>query len=386
MRDAAPQQFPLDSGYSISIVYTDPLTKTVLGLLKDNTNKQSRVSGIVCLRDSLYRYRHMRKPFLHHLQDYFFPHPRNNHRPHLFSVMSVAALVCAIVIFEAGYLVQTKIVFLNTNFLAAVLPGMLADLTNESRAENGITPVTRDTLLDTAAQAAAEDMAAKGYFAHVSPDGKSPWYWLDHVGYSYSYAGENLAVNFTDSENVQTAWMASPTHRANIMKPQYTHVGFGTAHGVYEGKETTFVVEFFATPVARAVEKVAPTSVTAKPSPIKKITTSTNSSEVLGSETSAPAAPTTKPNPTAQTGWFVSLLASPLNTLIAILTVLFAIIAFFFTIAILIRGSVQHRSVVIGGALLLLLISAALLFSTVFTGPVLLSVESQSTASAGMLP
>ena len=121
-------------------------------------------------------------------------------------------------------------------------------LTNQDRAVHGLTGVTEDALLDAAAQYAAEDMAANGYFSHVSPDGKDPWYWLNQVGYRYSYAGENLAVNFTDSEDVQTAWMESPTHKANIMKREYTHVGFGTANGIYEGKETTFVVEFLAAP------------------------------------------------------------------------------------------------------------------------------------------
>jgi hypothetical protein len=314
----------------------------------------------------------MRKPFLHHLQDYFFPHPRNDHRPHLFSTASVAVLVLAVIIFEAGYLVQTKVVFLSTDFLASVLPAVLADLTNESRAANGVSLVTRDTALDAIAQAAAEDMATKGYFSHVSPDGKTPWYWLDRAGYKYSYAGQNLAVNFTDSENVETAWMESPTHRANIVKPEYTHVGFGTANGFYEGRETTFVVEFFATP---AVEKVAVADITpVKNSPPEKISTSSAPVQVLGTQVEAAASSAAAAAP----GWLDRLLASPLNTLTTILTALFALIASLFTIAILIRGRAQHRSVIIGGALLLALISGAMLLSAVLTGPVRLSATTQA--------
>src|ERR1035437_6222792 len=192
----------------------------------------------------------MRKELHHHLLDYFLPHRRNNHRPNIFSALSVFLIIFAILVFEAGYFVQTKVVFQKTNFLASVLPGALIALTNQDRATSGISGVTEDLLLDKAAQAAAEDMATKGYFAHVSPDGKSPWYWLDLVGYQYSYAGENLAVDFTDSSEVETAWMNSPTHRANIEKPQYTKVGIGTANGIYEGANTTFVVQFFATPGA----------------------------------------------------------------------------------------------------------------------------------------
>jgi hypothetical protein len=323
----------------------------------------------------------MRKPLLHHLHDYFFPHPRNNYRPHLFSDVSVLVLIFVIVVFEAGYLAQTKLVFLNTSFLASVLPGVLADLTNESRAESGVTPVTHNALLDTAAQAAANDMATNSYFAHVSPEGKTPWYWLDQAGYAYSYAGQNLAVNFTDSQNVETAWMASPTHRANIVKPQYTQVGFGTANGMYEGKETTFVVEFFATP---AVKSATPANVAlVKPTPLKETSTSTSRVTVLGSQTSAPVSPPASAAPAETAGWFVSLLASPLSTLEIICTILFVVIASSFTIAVFIRGRAQHPSVVIGGAFLLIFISVALLFSAVFAGPVFLSTDSQAASVVG---
>jgi len=132
--------------------------------------------------------------------------------------------------------------------LASVLPGALVALTNQDRAVQGLSGVTENAVLNKAAQAAAEDMAVNGYFAHISPDGKDPWYWLNQAGYAYSYAGENLAVNFTDSQKVETAWMSSPTHRANIEKPQYTKIGIGIANGTYKGKESTFVVEFFAAP------------------------------------------------------------------------------------------------------------------------------------------
>jgi len=323
----------------------------------------------------------MKKPLHHHLSDYFFPHPRNNHRPNIFSALSVAALVFAVVIFEAGYLVQTKIVFLKTDFLASVLPSALVALTNQDRATEGLAGVTEDALLNKAAQAAALDMAAKGYFAHVSPDGKTPWYWLDQVGYSYSYAGENLAVNFTDSENVETAWMASPTHRANIMRPQYTRVGFGTANGMYEGKETTFVVQFFATPaVAKvavapvSVAQVSPPIATAKPTPA-----TTTSIKVLGIETTeSPAAP-------ASSGWLAGLLSSPLNTLAIILTVLLALIAIPFIVTVFIRGRVQHPSMAFGAVFLFVFISATLLVSVTLAGPVMLTADGQA-ASIMALP
>ncbi|MDP2665520.1 MAG: CAP domain-containing protein, partial [bacterium] len=266
-----------------------------------------------------------RKPLHHHLLDYFLPHSRNNYHPHLFSAASIAVLVFAVIVFEGAYLVQTKYVFFKTDFLASVLPGALVALTNQDRAINGLAGVIEDALLNKAAQAAAEDMAANGYFAHVSPDGKDPWYWLNQAGYTYSYAGENLAVNFTDSTDVESAWMESPTHRANIVKREYTHVGFGTANGRYEGQETTFVVEFFATPAAvSALENIA----IAETPIVEATTTSTSTVQVLGSQVenadTAGAAAAAAPVPTTPS-WLARLLTSPLHTLWAIFTVLFAI-------------------------------------------------------------
>ncbi len=194
-----------------------------------------------------------RKTRLHrHALHFLFPHKGNGYHPHIFRTAGVTALLVLAIVLEGAYLGATKFVFPNTGFLASVLPGALVALTNDDRTAQGIGSVTEDPLLDSAAALAANDMAAKGYFAHVSPDGKSPWYWLDEVGYTYAYAGENLAVNFTDSKDVETAWMNSPTHRANIVKPEYTKIGIGVANGQYEGKDVTFVVQFFASPGAAA--------------------------------------------------------------------------------------------------------------------------------------
>jgi len=96
-----------------------------------------------------------------------------------------------------------------------------------------------------AAQMKAEDMAKRGYFSHEGPLGESPWSWLDKVGYSYVYAGENLAVNFSDSVEVHKAWLNSPKHRDNILGRNFSEVGVGTATGEFEGRQSIFVVQFF---------------------------------------------------------------------------------------------------------------------------------------------
>ncbi len=144
-------------------------------------------------------------------------------------------------------------------FSAAVIQSEVISLTNTERVQNDVGVVTENALLDKAAAAKAADMAAKGYFAHVSPDGTVPWHWIVAAGYNYKYAGENLAVRFNESADVVNAWMASPTHRANIVKGQYTETGVAVADGVYQGQPATFVVQYFASPAKSNSKQVATT-------------------------------------------------------------------------------------------------------------------------------
>jgi hypothetical protein len=94
----------------------------------------------------------------------------------------------------------------------------------------------------------AQDMADKQYFAHTSPEGLNPWHWFEQAGYEYEYAGENLAVDFTDSSDVARAWMNSPTHRENLLKKEYVDVGFAVVSGELNGKKTTLVVALYGAP------------------------------------------------------------------------------------------------------------------------------------------
>lgn len=132
--------------------------------------------------------------------------------------------------------------------------------TNEDRTVYGAGTVTEDALLSAAAQKKANDMAARGYFSHLGPDGEAPWKWFRSVGYYYYNAGENLAVHFTDAAALNRAWMKSPTHKANIINPVYTKIGIGIAQGYYQGYKTMFVVQFFAKPaiVYRPAKKRVP--------------------------------------------------------------------------------------------------------------------------------
>lgn len=135
---------------------------------------------------------------------------------------------------------------------AAVLPAILAVETNEYRGENNVKELALSPLLAAAANMKAADMAKRSYFSHIGPDGEKPWEWIKKVGYGYTYAGENLAIQFTESRDVTNAWINSPTHRANLINEHFTETGIGTAEGIFDNKPTTFVVQFFATPDGRS--------------------------------------------------------------------------------------------------------------------------------------
>jgi hypothetical protein len=300
------------------------------------------------------------KKILRSLKRYLIPHRRNRYKPGIFSRESVGALVLCLLLIEGIYLIQIHIVLKNGGFLAAVLPAAITSLTNADRTDQGLSVLTEDTQLAAAAQAKADDMAAKGYFSHVSPDGKTPWYWLDSVKYPYTYAGENLAVDFTDSKDVETAWMNSPMHRANILKSQYTRIGVGIAQGMYQGRETTFVVQFFAT---RSEDGAVPTAAAAPvataPVPVTELATTQKATNVLGSETaplSKPAeeAQATSPVQTPPSSPVAIAVTSPSHFMLYLLSALtgFFLMILLITLAVHARKQFVYMEVLSGGFVL----------------------------------
>ena len=130
--------------------------------------------------------------------------------------------------------------------LASVVSAVLVDLTNADRKANalGVPHGKSDTRRCRSGK--ANDMAAKSYFAHTSPEGLTPWHWFFKNGYRFKYAGENLAVNFSDSAEVERAWMNSPGHRANILNGKFTEVGIAISFGKYDGRDVVFVAQLLA--------------------------------------------------------------------------------------------------------------------------------------------
>lgn len=185
---------------------------------------------------------------MHGLKILFVPCKENEYRPRLLGRIGITALLALMLAVE-GFLVASVIVrHTGTGFLAAVEEGALITLTNGDRASYALPPLRSDSRLNAVAQGKARDMAQRGYFSHTGPRGEEPWVWITGAGYAYEYAGENLAVHFSDSADVEQAWMASPTHQANILKRQYADIGVGVAQGYFDGESATYVVQYFASP------------------------------------------------------------------------------------------------------------------------------------------
>lgn len=123
-------------------------------------------------------------------------------------------------------------------------------LVNKERLSQGISALAENEILDRAAADKLNDMISGDYFAHTSPKGILPWYWFDKAGYDYKYAGENLAINFESAESEHKAWMASTTHRKNILNPNYQEIGIAVGRGKIDSEVSTLVVQLFGTQVA----------------------------------------------------------------------------------------------------------------------------------------
>ena len=115
---------------------------------------------------------------------------------------------------------------------ALVQETALIDLVNADRAANGLPALEFDPGLATVARWRSEDMAARGYFSH-DIGGYQVFQVLRDWGIAYRVAGENLAYNYYTPEQTavqaERALMESPSHRANILRGDYTHVGVGVA-------------------------------------------------------------------------------------------------------------------------------------------------------------
>ena len=98
-------------------------------------------------------------------------------------------------------------------------------LVNAERKKQGLPALVQDPYLDQLAIIKVQDMFEYDYFAHVSPYYGQPWDMATLYEYEFASFGENIARYSTSPKEAVKAWMASPSHRGNILKSTYTHIG-----------------------------------------------------------------------------------------------------------------------------------------------------------------
>lgn len=298
------------------------------------------------------------------LKRHLVPHKNNNYRPEFLYGHDYFFIFIAVIAIEVAFLFSPVII---KNQSADVITGFLTVLTNEERERNNLPDLVINPVLNQAAELKARDMADKGYFAHTSPEGKTPWYWLDLVGYKYDYAGENLAVNFTDTKDVTKAWMDSPAHRANIMKQPYREIGSGVATGTYNGQASIFAVQVYGNPVV--IEKVKPVAKTNKISTNSREVATLGKTEVLGAsvEKMKVLGESTTTNTQAikilseeNTPKKISFLSRVLLTAREwsnqILLCILVLIIFIFILNLFVKIKIQHRDLILNGIFIILVI------------------------------
>ena len=188
------------------------------------------------------------------MKDLIIPSKRNNYNPFFSTRLAMVLLTLWVLLMNSfsGFLIDSFGVHA-TNMTA----DRIIQLTNQERAQRGLNSLSSNASLSSAAHAKANDMFEKQYWDHFGPNGESPWDFIKGAGYEYVYAGENLGKGFTTSEGVHQAWMASPTHKDNIISPNYEDIGIAIVSGELLGENIILVVQMFGNRT-RPVQEASP--------------------------------------------------------------------------------------------------------------------------------
>jgi len=139
------------------------------------------------------------------------------------------------------------------NLIKQILPfgsQGIVEAANEARIANGVVPLERHFALDVAAEEKLRDMIRNNYFAHTSPNGTDPWFWIEKNKYDYVAAGENLALGFSTAEDTVQGWLNSKLHRENLLNSRYRHIGVAVDRANLEGVNGVLVVQVFGAPMS----------------------------------------------------------------------------------------------------------------------------------------
>ncbi len=229
----------------------------------------------------------------HHLKNAFIPHHGNDYRPHalrrpwLHTYAAIIVGVKVLTILVIGF-------YASLARVSDLTPSAIITLTNQARQQRKVAVLKTNPLLTKAADSKAADMARQNYFAHISPTGTTPWAWFKKAGYSYTYAGENLALDFISSEDVIAAWLKSPSHRSNLLSAKFKDIGVAVVNTKINGADSIIVVQMFGAPVPLPTSKtIAVPAQTPLPAQAKQQLAQTPPTKVLGEVTALtpPTAP-----------------------------------------------------------------------------------------------
>ena len=219
---------------------------------------------------------------LHGINTCLLPSDANDNRPLALRHKPLAVVSASLLAIKALAILAT-ILTPTPAQLATITANRVIQLTNQERVNAGLEPLKENSALSAAAKDKGNHMLEQDYFAHISPTGVTPWFWIQKHGYDYSVAGENLAIDFVEVEDVVAAWMASPSHRDNILHPDYTETGVAVVTGEFQGGTSTIVVHTFGRPATATLPSSTPT-----PTPTP---------QAAGTQQTATPTPTATPSP-----------------------------------------------------------------------------------------
>lgn len=200
--------------------------------------------------------------FLGQAKGLIFPHESNGYKSRFLQSNILLYFIIALLALKIVS-IAVSINFPHNIFFADITKSALENFVNQTRQSSGLPPLAENPKLNQAAKLKAENMVQNQYFAHTSPSGITPWHWFLQAGYDYKYAGENLAVGFFDSQEVYNAWLNSPSHKANILNPNYKEMGTAVLSG-FGQSNTIVVVQEFASPKTTAPAKTVEPKILSK--------------------------------------------------------------------------------------------------------------------------
>ena len=219
------------------------------------------------------------------IKEFFIPNKKNKYKPYL--LRKVALTIFSIILILVNSF--GGILGIDQAQASTITPTNIINLTNRERTAAGLNSLKTNSKLSSAALAKANNMFEEQYWDHFGPNGETPWQFIRGAGYYYVYAGENLAKGFSTAEGVHEAWMASTSHRENIMSGKYKDIGVAVVEGVLLGKRTTLVVQMFG----NLTQEVAGVTKTVTPKP----STNTESGEIKSISITSPKGGSTIADP-----------------------------------------------------------------------------------------